>query len=211
VYGGRWERRGAEGGCNEEADHTGSRDRAPRTVGLGRSGEQGRDLHTRWALLHLVRRSADLFPETGSTLRFEFLNPNEDGTIPFRLEPEGVSLAPIPLPSGGTLTYRLAAPTIGTMRPTAEGRKIEFTAAVAAILDAPEGSGSYNYAVPFTTEVASASNVQHTDTLTITGMRLVNGVWYAQIVGATTNKENAYPAPGAAVTTVLSGSFDQVP
>jgi hypothetical protein len=30
-----------------------------------------------------------LFPETGSTLRFEFLNPNEDGTIPFRLEPEG--------------------------------------------------------------------------------------------------------------------------
>ena len=42
-------------------------------------------------------------------------------------------------------------------------------------------------------------------------MRLVNGVWYAQIVGATTNEENAFPAPGAAVYTVLSGSFDQVP
>jgi hypothetical protein len=42
-------------------------------------------------------------------------------------------------------------------------------------------------------------------------MRLVDGVWYAQIVGATTNKENAYPAPGAAVYTVLSGRFDRVP
>jgi len=42
-------------------------------------------------------------------------------------------------------------------------------------------------------------------------MRLVDGVWYAQIVGATTNEENAYPPPGTAVYTVLSGSFDQVP
>jgi hypothetical protein len=153
-----------------------------------------------------------LFPPTGSTLRFHFLNENEDGSIPFRLEPEDVAIAPIPLPSGeGTLTYHLTAPLMGYMRPTAEGRKIEFTATVAAVLDAPEGSGMYTYAVPFTTETAAASNFQHTDTLSITGMRLVNGVWYAQIVGATTNKENAYPAPGAAVTTVLSGSFDQVP
>jgi hypothetical protein len=82
---------------------------------------------------------------------------------------------------------------------------------VAAILDAPEGSGSYTYSVPFTTETVAASNFQHTDSVAVTGMRLVNGVWYAQIVGATTNQENAYPAPGAAVYTVLSGSFDQVP
>ena len=57
----------------------------------------------------------------------------------------------------------------------------------------------------------AASNAQHTDSVSVRGMRLVDGVWYAQIVGATTNKENAYPAPGAAVYTVLSGSFDQVP
>ena len=43
------------------------------------------------------------------------------------------------------------------------------------------------------------------------GLNLVDGVWYGQIVGATTNKENAFPEPGAAVYTVLSGSFDQVP
>jgi hypothetical protein len=153
-----------------------------------------------------------LFPGTGSTLRFHFLNANADGSIPFRIEPSDVSIAPIPLPSGqGTLTYRLVATAMGFLRPTAEGRKIEFTAPVAAILDAPEGSGSYTYSVPFTTETVAASNFQHTDSVAVTGMRLVNGVWYAQIVGATTNQENAYPAPGAAVYTVLSGSFDQVP
>jgi hypothetical protein len=42
-------------------------------------------------------------------------------------------------------------------------------------------------------------------------MRLVDSARYAQIVGATTNEENAFPAPGAAVYTVLSGSFDRVP
>jgi len=153
-----------------------------------------------------------LFPATGSTLRFHFLNVNEDGSIPFTLEPSELSIAPIPLPSGsGTLTYHLVAPVTGFMRPTAEGRKIEFTAPIAAVLDAPEGTGYYTYTVPFTTETVAASNFQHTDTLAVTGMRLVSGVWYAQIVGATTNKENAFPAPGAAVTTVLSGSFDQVP
>ena len=67
------------------------------------------------------------------------------------------------------------------------------------------------YPIPFTTETAAASNAQRTDSVSVSGMRLVDGVWYAQIVGATTNKENAYPAPGAAVYTVLSGSFDQVP
>ena len=60
-------------------------------------------------------------------------------------------------------------------------------------------------------ETASASNAQRTDSVAVTGMRLVDGVCYAQIVGATTNKENAYPEPGAAVYTVLSGTFDQVP
>jgi hypothetical protein len=42
-------------------------------------------------------------------------------------------------------------------------------------------------------------------------MRLVEGARYGQIVGATTNKDNAFPEPGAAVYTVLSGSFDRVP
>jgi hypothetical protein len=42
-------------------------------------------------------------------------------------------------------------------------------------------------------------------------MRLIDGVWYVQLGGATTNRENAIPAPGTAVYTVLSGQFDQMP
>jgi hypothetical protein len=72
-------------------------------------------------------------------------------------------------------------------------------------------SGSYNYAIPFTTDGASAADRTGSETLQVSGMRVVEGAWYAQIVGATTNKENAFPNPGAAVYTVLSGSFDQVP
>jgi hypothetical protein len=42
-------------------------------------------------------------------------------------------------------------------------------------------------------------------------MRLVDGVWYGQLVGATTNQANAFPEPGTAVYTVLSGRFDRIP
>jgi hypothetical protein len=82
---------------------------------------------------------------------------------------------------------------------------------VAATLEAPEGSGTYKYPMSFTTETASASNAQRTKSIAVNGMRLVDGAWYAQIVGATTNKENAFPEPGASVYTVLSGTFDRVP
>jgi len=153
-----------------------------------------------------------LVPPTGSTIVFRFGTPNEDGSVPFKIQPGDVSIAPIPLPSGqGTLKYQLVAPAFGFVRPTENGRKIEFNAAVAATLDAPEGSGTYKYTMSFTTEGASASNAQRTHSVAVSGMRLVDRAGYAQIVGATTNKENAFPEPGAAVYTVLSGSFDQVP
>ncbi len=153
-----------------------------------------------------------LFPPTGSTIRFRFGTPSKDGTVSFTIQPADVSIAPIPLPSGkGTLEYQLVAPAFGFVRPTENGRKIEFNAAVAATLDAPEGSGTYTYAMSFTTEGASANNAQRTHSVAVSGLRLVDRAGYAQIVGATTNEENGYPAPGAAVYTVLSGSFDRVP
>ena len=65
--------------------------------------------------------------------------------------------------------------------------------------------------MPFTTESTEATNLAGNVTVEITGMRLVEGVWYVQLVGATVNKENAFPKPGAAVYTVLSGQFDQLP
>lgn len=45
----------------------------------------------------------------------------------------------------------------------------------------------------------------------MTGARVGEGAWYTQIVGAATNRATAFPEPGAAVYTVLSGSFDQMP
>ena len=80
-----------------------------------------------------------------------------------------------------------------------------------ATLDRGADSGSFDYAIPFTTEGTAASNRPATETLQVSGMRLVEGAWYGQIVGATTNRENAFPEPGAAVYTVLSWSFDRVP
>ena len=69
---------------------------------------------------------------------------------------------------------------------------------------------------PFAVRVANAAwrtvrPLDGTMTVEITGMRLVDGVWYVQLVGATVNKENAFPKPGTAVYTVLSGQFDQMP
>jgi hypothetical protein len=76
---------------------------------------------------------------------------------------------------------------------------------VRATLDRGGDSGSFDYAIPFTTEGAAATNRPRTETLEVSGMRLVEGAWYGQIVGATTNKDDAFPEPGAAVYTVLSG------
>jgi hypothetical protein len=97
------------------------------------------------------------------------------------------------------------------MRSPAEGRRLDFTATVRATLDSGNGGGSFDYAFPFTTESTVARNAADTHQLVVSGMRLVEGVWYGQIVGATTNEDAAYPEPGAAVYTVLSGTFDSVP
>lgn len=70
---------------------------------------------------------------------------------------------------------------------------------------------SPSYTMPLTTETTAASNMAGTETLSVYGLRLVDGAWYGQIVGATTNRADAIPQPGVAVYTVLSGSFDQVP
>jgi len=153
-----------------------------------------------------------LFPPGGSSIRFHFGTPADDGSIPFTIAPADVSIAPIPLPeSAGTLHYSIASPASGSLVPTASGRKLSFTATVRATLSDTPRAGSYEYEIPFSTEGAAATNAAGTDSVSVTGMRLVDGVWYGQLVGATTNKTNAFPEPGTAVYTVLSGQFDQIP
>jgi hypothetical protein len=150
----------------------------------------------------------------GSTLEFQFGTPGADGSIPFTIAPSGTSIAPVDIPgSPATLLYALANTAFGTISSeTPEGRIIQFSASVAATLATPDGeTGTHTYAMPFTTETAVATDILGQLTIERTGLRLVEGVWYAQIVAATTNKENAFPEPGAAVYAVLSGQFDQLP
>ena len=153
-----------------------------------------------------------LFPPSGSSIKFRFGSPAADGSVPFTIAPSDVSIAPITLPNGaGTLLYTIASAASGSLVPTGSGRKLTFTAMVRATLSDTTRAGSYEYEIPFSTESASASNAEGTDSVSVTGMRLVDGVWYGQLVGATTNKTNAFPEPGTAVYTVLSGQFDQMP
>jgi hypothetical protein len=152
-----------------------------------------------------------LYLPPGSTLRFRFGSTAADGSTPFMIQPGDVSISDVSVPSGGVLRYGMASPASGTIRTTTEGKRIDFNATVRVTLERGGDSGSYDYTIPFTTEGASASNRPGTETLQVSGIRLIEGAWYGQIVGATTNKERAFPEPGAAVYTVLSGSFDQVP
>ena len=153
-----------------------------------------------------------LLPASGSSIKFHFGAPAADGSIPFTIAPADVSIAPIPLPSSaGTLRYSIAGASTGSLVPTSSGKKLSFTATVRATLSDTPRAGTYEYEIPFSTEAASASNAAGTDSVSVTGMRLVDGVWYGQLVGATTNKTSAFPEPGTAVYTVLSGQFDQVP
>lgn len=148
---------------------------------------------------------------SGSTIRFRFGTPASDGSIPFTIQPEDVSIDPIPLSGGGTLHYGLAKSATGTMRMTETGRQVTFHADVTATLARDGEGGTFTYSVPFTTEGASAMNIAKTETVSVTGMRLVDEAGYVQLVGATVNRTNAYPKPGTAVYTVLSGQFDQIP
>jgi hypothetical protein len=153
-----------------------------------------------------------LLPASGSSITFHFGAPAPDGSIPFTIAPADVSIAPIPLPGNtGTLHYSIAAPASGSLVPTASGRRLSFTATVRATLSDTPRAGSYEYVIPFSTEAAAASNAAGTDSVSVTGMRLIDDVWYGQLVGATTNKTNAFPEPGTAVYTVLSGRFDRIP
>ena len=149
----------------------------------------------------------------GSSVAFEFGEPAPDGSVPFTIQPSGVKILPIPM--GGEyreLRYSLAAPATGTMRQTPEGRRLDFTAQLRATLVNDKGeSGAITYSIPFTTESVVARNQAGDVSLAVDGMRLAEGTEYVQIVGATTNKQEAFPAPATAVYTLLSGNFAGMP
>jgi hypothetical protein len=150
--------------------------------------------------------------ESGSTIRFHFADPNPDGSVPFTISPADITIPTVAIPgTSKTLDYGLASPASGTLVTTGTGGRIEFHANVSATLNGPSGSGSFSYGIPFSTESASAVNATGTEAVQVAGLRAVEGVWYVQLVGATVNRTNAFPKPGTAVYTVLSGMFDQLP
>jgi hypothetical protein len=154
-----------------------------------------------------------VFPFASSaTIVFRFGEPTASGVIPFTIQPGDVSIPPIPIGPNEELIYSLASPTSGTVQASQNGeRRMSFTASVRATLVAPGGGGTYTYSLPFTTESVAATNTAGTESVQVTGMRLIDSVWHVQLVGATVNRDNAFPKPGTAVYTVLSGRFDQMP
>jgi hypothetical protein len=148
---------------------------------------------------------------SGSTIRFHFGKPS-GGDVPFTISPDDVSIAPIPVPSqDGTLLYTLALPASGWLRGSPDGLKVEFAASIRATLLAPEGGGTLSYSMPFTTESLVARSLEGDVEIAARGARLVKAARYVQLVGVAANRANARPEPGAAVYTVLSGSFDRLP
>jgi hypothetical protein len=148
----------------------------------------------------------------GGTIRLRFGDPNPDGSFPVRIVPADVSIPPIPLTSHPfEVTYTLASEATGLLTGTGAQRRLEIDGVIRGSLVGEESHGSFEYSLRFTTEHAEATNLAGTGFVSVDGMRLVDGVWYLQLVAATVNKVNASPQPGKAVYTVLSGTIDHVP
>ena len=161
------------------------------------------------ALSYVSFQDQQVLSLAGGTIRFHFGEPQSDGSVPFSIAPGDVSIPDISLSGGQILRYALASGASGSLHPSATGQTVALNASITATLIEGEGEGTSTYAVPFTTETASASS--DGQTVSVTGVRIVPQARYVQLVGATVNKPDAVPQPGTAVYTVLSGSFDQLP
>jgi len=149
---------------------------------------------------------------SGSSIGVHFGTPASDGSVPVSIDPAGVNVVPIPLgQGGGVLRYTLASPGTGTLRKTSSGAVLELNVTIGATLVTDGGGGTFNYPMRLTTEATAASDQSQTTTINVSGARLDLAAHYVQLVGATTNRTQAYPEPGKAVYTVLSGSFDHLP
>lgn len=146
----------------------------------------------------------------GGQIRFQFDKVSGD-SVSFRIQPSDVAIPAIRLPDGSELHYGLASSTSGSLRRGTDGQLVmSFPATIVATRTGPEGAGTTSYGLQFTTETARAASADGTRAVEIQGMRLVEAARYVQLVGAVTNRAAAYPAPGAAVSAVLSGTFDEL-
>jgi hypothetical protein len=146
----------------------------------------------------------------GSTIRFRFGAANADGSAPITVRPEDVAIAPIAVAQGMAIQYSLGGPATGTLRKVAGAKQIELFATLVATLQGSPETPPVSYELRFTTGTAQASNTSQTETVTVDGVPAA-AANYVQLVGAATNRPDAFPGPGEAVYAVLSGSFDALP
>lgn len=147
---------------------------------------------------------------SGSTIQFRFGPANADGSVPISVRPADLSIAPIPVAEGATIEYALRETASGTIRSVGGVRQIELAATLVASLREDPDVAPVAYQLVFTTGRAQASNAGGTETVTLDGEAPAasNRV---SLVGAATNRPDAFPAPGEAVYAVLSGTFDWLP
>lgn len=146
----------------------------------------------------------------GSTIRFRFGAVSADGSMPISVRPEDVSIAPIAAEQGMAIQYSLGESATGTLRKVAGGKQIELFATLVATLQGSPDTPPVSYQLRFTTGTAQASNSSQTEVVTVDGVPAAVAN-YVQLVGAATNRPDAFPGPGEAVYAILSGSFDWLP
>lgn len=146
----------------------------------------------------------------GSTIRFLFGATSADGSVPITIRPEDLSIAPIAAAQGMAIQYALGGSATGTLRKVAGSKQIELFATLVATLQGSPETPPFSYQLRFTTGTAQASNSSQTEAVTVDGVPAATAN-YVQLVGAATNRPDAFPGPGEAVYAILSGSFDWLP
>jgi hypothetical protein len=146
----------------------------------------------------------------GSTIRFRFGLANADGSLPVTVLPEDLAIAAIPVAEGATIQYALRETATGTLRNVGGVRQIELAATLVASLRENPETPPVAYQLVFTTGRAQAVNTGGTEAVTLDGAA-PSAANRVSLVGAATNRPDAFPAPGEAVYAVLSGAFDWLP
>lgn len=111
---------------------------------------------------------------------------------------------------GLAIQYALARVASGTLRNIRGSKQIELFATLVATLQGSAETPPAFFELRFTTGTAQASNVRRTATVAIDGTPVEAGN-HVRLVGAATNRQDAFPGPGEAVYAILSGSFDWLP
>jgi hypothetical protein len=147
---------------------------------------------------------------SGSTIRFRFGAPMADGSVPVRVETGDLSIAPVQVSQGGAIEYSLVEPATGRAWKQGAAIQIELLATLRATLRGGAAVDPLTYELHFTTGSAQATNVAQTESVLVAGEPAVAS-HHVKLVGAATNRADAFPGPGEAVYAVLSGTFDSLP